>query len=291
MAGAGCFVEWCSRSHSLPGKASQSELGRGWVVVKTKASCPWLGAHNGAPRSATAELSNAFLFRLRNWQINSSRLTFKYLRQEWEMEFFFPLKLLLNEMQSCFWLEWSIAMELVGLWGWAGRLLFKKIDWLLCLSLCLCLSVSLFLSISYCLSLLLSLFVSLCISLFVSLCLHLSVSLSLIRHVQEPLRDCVKKNQNTSSAVHKPQVCVCRFGVMKDRGPGFWKLGFQSRLHLWFPNCQSPPTPLSLHFPRCEMGVGWAGTHTRHSGTTTSIPHVISRKDSGLSFEIYFLFF
>ena len=107
MAGAGCFVEWCSRSHSLPGKASQSELGRGWVVVKTKASCPWLGAHNGAPRSATAELSNAFLFRLRNWQINSSRLTFKYLRQEWEMEFFFPLKLLLNEMQSCFWLEWS----------------------------------------------------------------------------------------------------------------------------------------------------------------------------------------
>ena len=194
---------------------------------------------------------------------------------------FFPLKLLLNEMQSCFWLEWSIAMGLVGLWGWAGHLLFEKIDWLLSISLCLCLSVSLFLC--------LTLSVSLCISLFVSL--YLSVSLSLLPDMSRSLSGTVWRKTETHPVLFTNLRCVFRFGVMKDRVPVFWKLGFQSQLHLWFPNCQSPPTPLGLHFPRCEMGAGWAGTHTHCSGTTTAIPHVVSRKDSGLTFEIYFFSF
>jgi len=191
-------------------------------------------------------------------------------------------------MQSCFWLEWSIAMGLVGLWGWAGHLLFKKIDWLLSLSLSLCVSFSV------CFFLSLTLAVSLCLSVYFSLCLSVSASLCLSFSYQTcPGASpglCEEKLKHIQCCSQTSGLCVRVWGDERQ-GPGFWKLGFQSRLHLWFPNCQSPPTPLSLHFPRCEMGVGWAGTHTSHSGTTTSIPHVISRKDSGLSFEIYFFLF
>lgn len=120
------FQEPQFATHSVPEhpRASLEKARLRWKL----GSLPWAGA----PCSAPAELSTAFLFRLRNWQISSSRLTCKYLRQEPEMEFFSPSNCYLMKcravlffFQSCFWLEWLTAGgggRKLGWWGFGEEL-------------------------------------------------------------------------------------------------------------------------------------------------------------------------
>ena len=128
-------------------------------------------------------------------------------------------------MQSCFWLEWSIAMGLVGLWGWAGHLLFKKIDWFLSLSVfvSLCLFFCLFLPVSHscCLSL------SLCVFLSLSLCVCISLSLFLLSDMSRSLSGTVWIKTETHPVLFTNLRSVCA-------GLWWWKTGARV-LETWVP--------------------------------------------------------